>query len=118
MLGAQFGIGSQANYPLQQTQWGFSPYAGQTVGPHQPGVSLLHSIQQSLQIVVQQLQQLQQLTYVQQQQLQQLQQWIQVVPQQIQQLLAQQSGFGGPGVSLQTLPAAPQFFNTQPANVM
>ena len=95
MAGAQFGIGSQTTYPLQQTPWGFSPYSSQVTGPYQAGASLLQPILQSLQIVAQQIQQLQQLEYVQQQQLQQLQQWIHVVPQQIQQLqqqvLAQQS---------------------------
>ena len=124
MAGAQFGIGSQATYPLQQTPWGLSPYGSQVTGPYQAGVSLLQPILQSLQIVTQQIQQLQQLHYVQQQQLQQLQQWIQVVPQQIQQLqqqqqfLAQQSPFVATGLSSLTLPAAQQFFPAQPGHVM
>jgi|SRR5688572_26229904 hypothetical protein len=123
MAGAQFGIGSQATYPLQQTPWGLSAYGSQVTGPYQSGVSL-QPILQSLQIVTQQIQQLQQLHYVQQQQLQQLQQWIQVVPQQIQQLqqqqpfLAQQSPFGATGLPSLTLPAAQQFFPAQPGHVM
>ena len=108
MAGAQFGIGSQATYPLQQTPWGLSPYGSQAIGPYQSGVSLLQPILQSLQIVTQQIQQLHQLNYVQQQQLQQLQQ----------QLLAQQSMLGVTGVPFQTLPAAQQFFPAQPGHVM
>jgi hypothetical protein len=122
MTGAQFGIGSQAAYPLQQTPWGLSPYSSHVTGPYQAGVSPLQPILQSLQIVTQQLQQLQQLDYVQQQQLQQLHQWIQVVPQQIQQLqqqlLAQQSLLGATGLPFQTFPAAQQFFSAQPGHVM
>ena len=122
MAGAQFGIGSQATYPLQQTPWGLSPYGSQVTGPYQAGVSLLQPILQSLQIVAQQIQQLQQLEYVQLQQLQQLQQWIQVVPQQIQQLqqqlLGQQSLVGATGLPFQTLPAGQQFFPAQPGHVM
>jgi DNA polymerase III psi subunit len=123
MAGAQFGIGSQASYPLQQTPWGLSPYGSQVTGSYQAGASsLLQPILQSLQIATHQIQQLQQLQYVQLQQLQQVQQWIQVVPQQIQQLqqqfLAQQSPFGATGLPFQTVPAAQQFFPAQPGHVM
>src|SRR5688572_24683087 len=109
MAGAQFGIGSQATYPLQQTPWGLSAYGSQVTGPYQSGVSL-QPILQSLQIVTQQIQQLQQLHYVQQQQLQQLQQQ--------QPFLAQQSPFGATGLPSLTFPAAQQFFPAQPGHVM
>lgn len=122
MAGAPFVIGSQPNYPQQQTPWGLSPYGSQVTGPYQSGLPQLQPILQSFQIVTQQLQQLQQLQYVQQQQIHQLQQWIQVVPQQVQQLqqqlLAQQSPFGATGLPFQTLPAAQQFFPAQPGHVM
>ena len=111
MLGTQFGIGSQAPYPLQQG--GISPFGAQATGSYRSGNFVLSAILQSLQVAAQQLQQLQQLNYVQQQQLQQLQQWVHIVPQQIQQLqqqsLGQSSPFG---------PPAPQLFTTQPGHVM
>jgi hypothetical protein len=112
MLGAQFGIGSQATYPLQPA--GHSPFGAHATGSYAPGNFVLPAILQSLQVAAQQLQQLQQLNFVQQQQLQQLQQWIQIVPQQIQQL--QQQSLGQP--SPFGLSPAPQLFTTQPGHVM
>jgi len=109
MLGTQFGIGSQAPYPLQQG--GISPFGAHATGSYASGNFVLSAILQSLQVAAQQLQQLQQLNFVQQQQLHQLQQWIQV-PQQTQQPI------GLPGIPLQALSSAPQLFTTQPGHVM
>jgi hypothetical protein len=109
MPGTQFGIGSQAAYPLQQG--GISPF-GAPAGSYGSGNFVLPAILQTLQVAAQQLQQLQQLNFVQQQQLQQLQQWIQVVLQQSQQPI------GLPGIPLQALSSAPQLFTTQPGHVM
>jgi hypothetical protein len=140
MAGTLSGIGLQTNYPVQQTAWGLSPYAGQGLQQNSPLLQIVPQQMQHLQhLQQQQLQILHYLLQVVPQQLQQIQQVIQFVPLQIQQLQQQlqsgqtpfsqaTTGLGGfavPGMtppqfggSFQNSPFFGQSFLGQPGNVM